>query len=247
MPAKRARQAFVDYSQIQPLIDSGKLDSYDYVFSKDRNALYIIDEELNIRPMKSRFDVYPDESTALVEVNKSSDTYPGEIVMIDTPEDGIKPYVVNRNDDGTYRVVPANSGHIEGIVNYNSVENVPIQNINATNEIIISDLIDGNYAVIGNYRIDANDPTHRMAARRVMFFVETDADNPSIKYITEIKGGRIKLYNCDGVSFDEDKYLLTSEMTTQIDDYLDANLGDKIDDYIGDHAASDEDVQNLFD
>lgn len=166
--------------------------------------------------------------------------------MVQT-KDGIKPYVVELDEDNTYTLAPVLSGEISAIVQYDNVENVPIQNINATSEILLYDLSDGNYAVVGNYRIHNTDPTHRITVRKILFFIETDSIDPSVKYITEVKGGRIKFYACNANEFTEDKYLFASEFTTQIDEYLDENLGKAIDDYVGNNSASQQDINNLFD
>lgn len=248
MPAKRARQAYVDYDKIQPLIDAQKLDAYDIVFSKDRSAFYIIGESLDIKPVKSRLDVYDDLSQALIAVNSNSDTYVGQIVLVLTQDDGYKPYVVNKDaSNPSYRLVAVNSGHIVGTVKYDDVENVPIQNIVGTTEIILSDLPDGNYAVMGNYRIDGNDPTHRMTSKKIMYYIETDDTDPTKKFITEVKGGSVKFYTCTSAAFAEDQYVLLSEVNAKVATYLDDNLDGYVDDYVNDNTASTEDVEHLFD
>ena len=191
--------------------------------------------------------MYDDLVQATIAVNNLPDTYVGEMVMVQTPNDGFKPYVVELDEDNTYTLTPVLSGHISSIVEYDNVENVPIQNINATSEILLYNLPDGNYSVMGNYRIHNTDPTHRMSARKILFFIETDSVNSSVKYITEVKGGRIKFYACNANEFTEDKYLFTSELTTQIDEYLDENLGKAIDNYVETHSTSQQDINDLFD
>ena len=51
--ASKIKHAYINYNQIQPLIDNGKLDKYDLVIAKDKKNLYIIDENLNIQPVVS--------------------------------------------------------------------------------------------------------------------------------------------------------------------------------------------------
>ena len=248
MPAKRARQAYVDYDKIQPLIDAKKLDAYDIVFSKDRNAFYIIGENLDIKPVKSRLDVYDDLSQALITVNSNSDTYVGQIVLVFTQDDGYKPYVVNKDvNDNSYYLIAVNSGHVVGIVKYDDVENVPIQNIVGATEIILSDLPDGNYAITGNYRINKNDPTHRMTSRKILYYIETDNNNPTQKFITEINGKNIKFYTCTDLTFSEDQYVLLSELNEQVSSYLDDNLDRYVENCVNENVASTEDIENLFD
>ena len=248
MVKARSKPAYINYNEIQPLIDANKLDAYDYIYCIDKEALYIISPDLQIKPVRNKYEVYPDLATALIAVNNSDETYLGEMVMIDTEEDGIKPYIVNLNtEDNTYKLLPVLSGHYEAIVSYDTIEDVPIQNINAQTEINIYDLPDGNYAVMGNYKIHEADPTHRMSSRKTMYFIETDAVDPTKKYITEIAGSRIKFYICDAVNFAENKYLLSSEIGTEVQDYLDANFGTYMDTYVSTHTADDSDVHGLFD
>lgn len=49
--ASKIKHAYINYNQIQSLIDNGRLDKYDLVIAKDKKNLYIIDENLNIQPV----------------------------------------------------------------------------------------------------------------------------------------------------------------------------------------------------
>ena len=49
--ASKIKHAYINYNQIQSLIDNGRLDKYDLVIAKDKKNLYIIDENLKIQPV----------------------------------------------------------------------------------------------------------------------------------------------------------------------------------------------------
>lgn len=51
--ASKIKHAYINYNQIQSLIDNGRLDKYDLVIAKDKKNLYIIDENLNVQPVVS--------------------------------------------------------------------------------------------------------------------------------------------------------------------------------------------------
>lgn len=235
-------------ADVQDRIDSHLLDQFDYVFITDSRQLCIISEDLEILPCRTQFDCYANESEANIAINKASYTYEGEIVMVQTGEDGIRPYVVQLNNEGKYHVVNVNSGHSTEIIDYNIAENIPITNVYADNEIFISDLTDGYYMVIGNYRFSEDDPTHRMTSRRKLFAVEHEVteDNIDICYVTEFDAYRTKVYTIVPGYFNEDRYVLRSELESIIKEYLDGNVDGYIEDYIGTHLATNQDIQDMF-
>ena len=245
----RSKMGYLETLQdVQDRIDSHKLNQYDFVFITSTRQLCIISPELEILPCRTQFDCYANESEANIAINKASYTYEGEIVMVQTPEDGIRPFVVQLNNEGKYHVVNVNSGHSSEIVDYNLAENIPITNIYADNEIFISDLTDGYYMVIGNYRFSEDDPTHRMTSKRLLFAVEheTTEDNIDICYVTEFGSYRTKVYTIVPGYFNEDRYVLRSELESIIQEYLDDNVDGYIADYIADHFAESQDIEDLF-
>ena len=244
----RSKMGYLLKSEIQDRIDNSKLDKYDYVFAKDTNELFIIDEELNIRPTRYQFDVFENQTIADVQINTTPTTYAGEIVMVQTEEDGIKPYVVNYDEiNERYYTLPANSGHISAIVDYNTVENTPIKNIQADTEILLSELTDGYYMVKGMYRICDSDGTHRMTGTPVLFSVLHEViDSKNCVFITEFNSRRIKLYTVIDNVHEEDSYVLTSQLGDQIREIVEEEMDDHIEEYINDHFATDEDINDLF-
>ena len=193
---KRGKQAYLMSNEIQAKINDGTLDQYDTVFTKDTKEIVYIDKDKVPHSTKSKFDVYSNETIANTTINTLSYTYEGQIVMVFTELDGIKPCVVNLNaDTNQYYVIPVNSGHSQMIVDYNNIENVPILNIVADTEIVLSNLADGYYSIVGSYQISPDDATHRISTSRILFTIEHEVShNEIVTYITEIKGKKIKRY-----------------------------------------------------
>ena len=242
MAKPKSKLAYLSYDQIQTKIDQGLLDEYDLVFEKNEHILYILDKEKNIVPVKSRIDSYQSEESAIIALNSKTDTYEGQIVNILVDGKYI-PYSVNKDSNtGNYFVTRI------GIDDYNDLINKPIENIVANEEVILSELDDGIYSLVGNYRISDLDETHRMITSKEFFIKETvtDEDNIEFIHITEIGGKSIKNYVCTDVSFIEDRYVLFSELGDEVEDIIQAEVPQMISDYVADHKASEADIQNLF-
>ena len=244
MAKPKSKLAYLSYDQIQPRIDSGQLDQYDLIYEKNQHLLYIVDKDMNIVPITSRIDSYQSEASAIAALNSKTDTYEGQIVNILVDGEYV-PFIVNKDSSAvvdTYYLTRI------GIHDYNDLINKPIENIIANDEVIISELEDGIYSLVGNYRIDTLDETHRMTATKVLFIKETSTDEDNIQYIhiTEIGSKSIKLYTCTDVSFSEDRYVYLSELGNQIEDIIQIEVPQMIETYVETHQATDEDIQNLF-
>ncbi len=240
----KSKLAYLKYEQIQPYIDSGKLDQYDTIFIVDTKEWAIIDKDLNIVPITSRIDSYQSEASAITALNSKTDTYEGQIVNI-LVDGKYVPYTVNKDSSdvvGTYYVTRI------GIDDYNDLINKPVENIVATQEVVLTELADGIYSLVGNYRISDQDTTHRMITSKEFVIKETATDEDNIKYIhiTEISGKSIKNYICTDVNFIEDRYVLLSEIGNEVEDIIQLEVPQMIDDYVGTHEATDEDIKNLF-
>ena len=240
----KSKLAYLSYDQIQTKIDQGLLDEYDLIFEKNEHVLYILDKEKNIVPVTSRIDSYQSEASAITALNSKTDTYEGQIVNILINGKYI-PYTVNKDSSAvvdTYYVTRI------GIDDYNDLINKPVENIVATQEVILSELDDGIYSLVGNYRISDQDTTHRMVTSKEFVIKETATDEDNIEYIhiTEISGKSIKNYICTDVSFIEDRYVLFSELGNEVEDIIQLEVPQMIDDYVENHSASAEDIQNLF-
>ena len=242
MAKPKSKLAYLSYDQIQVKIDAGLLDEYDLIFEKAEYQLYILDKDKNIVPVKSRIDAYQSEADAVSALNNKSDTYEGQIINV--LEDGeYIPYTVNKNSStGRFYVRKINDR------DYDSLKNVPIINITANNEIILSELDNGFYTLVGSYRFSESDVTHRMTSVKKYFVVNhlLDDDNNTITHITEFSGTSIMKYICSDNEFIEDRYVLSSELENDVIEILDVKVPVMIDKYVATHEATQEDIQNLF-
>lgn len=238
----KSKLAYLKYDQIQSYIDSGKLDQYDTIFIVDTKEWAIIDKDLNIVPVKSRIDSYQSEASAIEALNSKTDTYEGQIVNILVDGKYI-PYSVNK--DAT-----TEKFYIKriGIDDYNDLINKPIENIVANDEILLSDLDDGFYTLVGSYRFCNLDQTHRMTSIKKFFIIQSllDDNNNTITHITEFSGASITKYICSDTEFIEDRYVLQSELGDDVSAILDVELPGRLDAYVEQNQATTEDIQNLF-
>lgn len=238
----KSKLAYLSYDQIQGKIDGGILDEYDMIFEKNQKIFYILDKDKNIIPAGSRLDSYQSVSDAVTALNTKTNTYEGQIVNI-LEDDKYIPYSVNFDSSvGKYYVTRV------GVNDYNELLNKPIVNIVADNEIVLTDLDDGFYTLIGNYRICNLDTTHRMAAAQKYFVIESllDDNNNTITHITEISGSRVFKYVCSDTEFVEDKYILASEIEGNVDEVLDNEFDDRADNYVANHQATNQEIIDLF-
>lgn len=238
----KSKLAYLSYDQIQTKIDQGLLDEYDLIFEKNEHVLYILDKEKNIVPVKSRIDSYQSEEAAIIALNSKTDTYEGQIVNI-LVDDKYIPYSVNKDSNtGDYLVTRI------GIDDYNDLINKPVENIVANDEILLSDLDDGFYTLVGSYRFCDLDQTHRMTSIKKFFIIQSllDDNNNTITHITEFSGTSIRKYICSDTEFIEDRYVLQSELGDNVSAILDVELPGRLDAYVEQNQATTEDIQNLF-
>ena len=96
--ADRNKPGYMNFDDIADRIESGKLNAYDTVYTKDTHEIVFIKEDKSLIRMKCRLDVYPSVVVAEYNLNLNTDTYVGQIVGI---EDGewVRLYNVNYADD----------------------------------------------------------------------------------------------------------------------------------------------------
>lgn len=96
--ADRNKPGYMNFDDIADRIESGKLNAYDTVYTKDTHEVVFIKEDKSLIRMKCRLDVYPSVVVAEYNLNLNTDTYVGQIVGI---EDGewVRLYNVNYADD----------------------------------------------------------------------------------------------------------------------------------------------------
>lgn len=240
----KSKQGYLNFDQIQAYIDSGKLDQYDVIYAIDRKTWNIIDKDLNIVPIISRIDNYQSEEDAVNAINNRTDTYSGQIINVFIDGKYI-PYVVNEDENNIFYITCVSTSADD--YNYDSLYNKPIENIVADVEVILSELDNGAYTLLGNYRLCDVDITHRSTAIKKYFIIEHDIENgDNVTFITEISGKNTLRYSCYDDRFIEDRYVLASELGNEVEDILDEELPGRIDDYIQNNQASQQDIDNLF-
>ena len=101
---ERVKFAYLTYDDMLLRLESGEINEYDVIFSKDKLTTYIITADLKPIELKSRVYVFDSIEDAEKVLNESSDTYVGQIVSI-LYEDTYKGYIVNKKN-GRYNVTP---------------------------------------------------------------------------------------------------------------------------------------------
>ncbi len=82
----RNKPGYMNFNDIADRLESGKLNAYDVVYTKDTHEVVFIKEDLSLIRMKCRLDVYPSVVVAEYYLNLNTDTYVGQIVGIEQGE-----------------------------------------------------------------------------------------------------------------------------------------------------------------
>lgn len=94
----RAKFAYINKDEIVPYIQDNTLNSADIVYTKDTHENYFISPDLIPIAIKSTIYCFESEKEAEEILNKSSDTYAGQIVSI-RKDDVYKGYIVNKSKE----------------------------------------------------------------------------------------------------------------------------------------------------
>lgn len=94
----RNKPGYMNFDDIADRLESGKLNAYDVVYTKDTHEVVFIKEDLSLIRMKCRLDVYPSVVVAEYYLNLNTDTYVGQIIGIEQG-DWICLYNVNYADN----------------------------------------------------------------------------------------------------------------------------------------------------
>lgn len=275
MADNRVKYAYLNYDDIQKRIESGEIDQYDIVFTKDTHEQYFIKDDLSLLRITSKVYCFDSVSEAELSLNNNTDTYAGQIVAI-ANNDTFSGYIVNKVN-GKYTVNLLSDDRKP--IDYDSINHRPIVNKTGTQDdnLIIGDLDNGIYSVTGVYKIFNEYPTLFTVASNHLFLIEkTD----SISYVKDISAKEIITYTLsNGVvnvlksvttQYLEDNQYITNDsfeaklktldlitkteaseyVKTITNEYLEQNLGTtidtKIDEKIQSLAATDSDIENLF-
>ena len=267
---KRSRLSFQKYDIIEDYINQKKLDAYDIVYTTDTHENVVIDADLNIVPIRSRVYRFTDITSANLSLNKSSDTYEGQIVAIlQENDEKYSGYIVNKNKVGEFYVSPLSES---GQIDYDSLGNKPVINkIGTLNSPITVDQLEyGIYKIRGQYKLTESAITIYLSSNDNFFLVKTEND---ITYIKKISAMDITDYtvNSDGSisastipttkilknyatkSYVDDKIaaldLLTKDdVTTYVADIINNTIDEKIETKVNKMytPADNAEIQQLF-
>lgn len=267
---KRSRLSFQKYDIIEDYINQKKLDAYDIVYTTDTHENVVIDADLNIIPIRSRVYRFTGITSANLSLNKSSDTYEGQIVAIlQENDEKYSGYIVNKNKIGEFYVSPLSES---GQIDYDSLGNKPVINKIGTldSPITVDQLEDGIYKIRGQYKLTESAITIYLSSNDNFFLVKTEND---ITYIKKISAMDITDYtvNSDGSisastipttkilknyatkSYVDDKIaaldLLTKDdVTTYVADIVNNTIDEKIETKVNKMytPADNAEIQQLF-
>lgn len=219
----RSRYGYLNLADIQDRIDSGKLDAYDLIYTKDTHECYILTEDLEQVPIKSRVYQFPTEEEALLYLNAATDTYEGQLVAI-KKKNRYKAYIVNKDDEDLWCVTLLSD--VDEEIDYNSLGNRPITNLSGTlaNPVIVENLENGIYSIYGQYKVFDSIDTIFSSYENHIFLVEKSETETHIK---DISSTDVITYSLVGDEIHQDK-LVTSKFLEDNNYVTDSDLDKKL-------------------
>ena len=219
----RSRYGYLNLADIQDRIDSGKLDAYDLIYTKDTHECYILTEDLEQVQIKSRVYQFPTEEEALLYLNAATDTYEGQLVAI-KKKDRYKAYIVNKDDEDLWCVTLLSDADEQ--IDYDTLGNRPITNLTGTlaNPIIVETLDNGIYSISGQYKVFDSIDTIFSSYENHIFLVEKSETETHIK---DISSTDMITYSLVGDEIQQDK-LVTSKFLKDNNYVTDSDLDKKI-------------------
>ena len=265
----RSRYGYLNLADIQDRIDSGKLDAYDLIYTKDTHECYILTEDLEQVPIKSRVYQFPSEEEALLYLNATTDTYEGQLVAI-KKNNRYKAYIVNKDDEDLWCVTLLSDA--DGQIDYNTLGNRPITNLSGTlaNPVIVENLENGIYSISGQYKVFDSIDTIFSSYENHIFLVEKSETETHIKDISStdmvtysLVDGEIQKDKLITLKFlednnyvtdsDLDKKLQTLDVLTKteageyieqaVNSYLDSKLDSAIDQKLDEKIVETADIE----
>lgn len=113
MANKYSKLGYGNASDIATAIENGKLDGRDLVVTKDTSEIIYIKDDKTQQVLQSRNPRFNSPGEAITALNKNSDTYAGQFVMIRDDNGKYQPYTVQAGGDSSFVVEPtvtANAG-----------------------------------------------------------------------------------------------------------------------------------------
>ena len=265
-----SRLAYITYDDMLQKIQTKELDEYDIIYSKDRLITYLISENLEPIEIRSRVYIFNSIEEAEEKLNKSTDTYIGQVVSI-LYDNTYRGYIVNQKND-KYIVIPLWENPEP--IDYNTLGNQPVINLVGTLDkpIIVNELESGIYKINGRYKITQTDLTVYLNPNINIFIIDKTDGIISIKKISneEIIDYTVEndIVSKTNITITED-YLFKNGYVTStyvdkkiealnislredIQKYIDEVIGDKFNSIIDERidrkiiSATDEDIRSLF-
>lgn len=168
---------YKNFDEIQDGINSGELNAWDLVLSKDSKEFILIKDDLTLSSIKSKVYRFLDTDSAETSLNSSTDTYAGQIVAILNATGNYEAYIVNQKTNGRFKVDPLNI--YTGSIDYDTLSHRPIINIESDDlsvPVILDTLKEGFYKVNGSYKISNSIETIFSSYSSNLFWVHREED-----------------------------------------------------------------------
>ena len=181
---EHSKFVYKNFDEIQDGINSGELNAWDLVLSKDTKEFILIKEDLNLAPIKSKVYRFLDIDSAETQLNTSADTYSGQIVAILGTSGSYEAYIVNQKLNGRFKVDPLNA--YTGSLDYDTLSHRPIENIESHDffsPVILDKMKEGFYKINGTYKISESIETVFTSYSSLLFWVHHEDGNVYVKRI----------------------------------------------------------------
>lgn len=175
---------YKNFDEIQDGINSGELNAWDLVLSKDTKEFILIKEDLNLAPIKSKVYRFLDIESAEIQLNTSADTYGGQVVAILGSNGNYEAYIVNQKSNGRFKVDPINV--YAGSIDYDTLSHRPIINVESHDffsPVILDTMTEGFYKINGTYKISESIETVFTSYSSLLFWVHREDGNVYVKRI----------------------------------------------------------------
>nr|DAK81107.1 MAG TPA: hypothetical protein [Caudoviricetes sp.] len=112
MANKYSKLGYGNAGDVASAIESGKIDGKDLVVTKDTSELYYIKDDKSVQKIQTRTQLFNSPGEAIAALNKSSDTYAGQTVMIRDENGKYQPYTVQASGDSSFVVEPTVTANV---------------------------------------------------------------------------------------------------------------------------------------
>lgn len=106
MADKYSKLGYGNAGDVATAIEGGKLDGKDLVVTKDTSELIYIRDDKTQQAIRPRTLLFNSPGEAITALNKNSDTYAGQTVMVRDENGKYQPYTVQTSSDESFIVEP---------------------------------------------------------------------------------------------------------------------------------------------